>query len=135
MLLLIVAAALLSFPVGEFQDAGVIPGAGNVAFDVSPTLPDDAGVGAFLRALVGYMAAPTALQVVMWLANLVVTGALFLRPSTRAAPARPASDSRGTFRFDCVATPLGDAANRSHVPVARCVAAELAVGSHQRPCD
>jgi high-affinity iron transporter len=86
-LLLVAAAGPLAFAVGEFQGASVIPAADNVAFDVNATLPDDADVGALLRALVGYTAAPTVLRVVVWLAYLVVTGALFLGPSTRAAPA------------------------------------------------
>jgi high-affinity iron transporter len=93
-LLLVAAAGALAFAGGAFQEASVIPAADDVAFDVSATLPEDADVGALLRALVGYTAAPTVLRVVVWLAYRVVTAALFLHPSTRAAPARRASDAQ-----------------------------------------
>jgi high-affinity iron transporter len=79
-LILIVAAGLFAFAVGEFQEAGVIPGWAAVAFDVSRTLPDDSGVGAVLRALLGYNAAPSWLQVAAWAGYLAVAGALFTRP-------------------------------------------------------
>jgi high-affinity iron transporter len=101
-LILVVAAGLLAFCVGEFQEAGVLPVLSGVAFDISRTLPDDAGVGAVLRALLGYTAAPSWLQVASWVGYLVVTGTLFARPmkprggsgSPRAAAAPASSASR-----------------------------------------
>jgi high-affinity iron transporter len=79
-LILIVAAGLLAFSVGEFQEAGVLPGISAVAYDISRSLPDDAGIGAVLRALLGYTAAPSWLQVASWAGYLAVTAVLFTRP-------------------------------------------------------
>jgi high-affinity iron transporter len=88
-LILIVAAGLLAFAVGEFQEAGVLPGWSSIAFDISHTLSDESGIGAVLRALVGYNAAPTVLQVASWIGAIVVSGVLFLRPPAAVRPGRP----------------------------------------------
>jgi len=84
-ILIIVAAGLFAFAVHELQEAGWLPLLEQTAFDVSPTLPDDSGIGAVLRGLVGYNADPTVLEVVAWLGYLVVVGALYLRPVTSVA--------------------------------------------------
>jgi high-affinity iron transporter len=80
--LIVIAAGLFAYSIHELQEAGWFPVLESHAFDLSATLPDDAGVGAVLRGLVGYNADPTVLEVVSWLAYLVVIGALYLRPVT-----------------------------------------------------
>lgn len=89
LLLIIVAAGLFAFGLHELQEAGWLPFLETHAFDISSTLPDDAGVGAILRGLLGYHADPTWLEVVGWVAYLAVVGGLFLR-----TPAPPGSKSR-----------------------------------------
>lgn len=89
-LILIVAAGLFAFSVHELQEAGYLPFLTGTAFDVSSTLPDDAGVGALLRALIGYQANPTWLEVVAWVGYVAVTATLYLRPS-RPAPVEPSA--------------------------------------------
>jgi high-affinity iron transporter len=84
-LILIVAAGLFTFSVHELQEAGWFPFLEGTAFDVSSTFPDASGVGGLLRAVIGYQADPTWLEVVSWLGYMVVTGFLYLRPS---APVR-----------------------------------------------
>jgi high-affinity iron transporter len=88
-ILVVVAAGLFAYAVHELQEAGWFPMLDSVAFDLSSWLPDDSGVGAVLRGLVGYNADPTALEVLAWMAYFVVTGALFFRPHrvTSVAPA------------------------------------------------
>jgi high-affinity iron transporter len=88
-ILVVVAAGLFAYAVHELQEAGWFPILDSVAFDLSSWLPDDSGVGAVLRGLVGYNADPTVLEVLAWMAYLVVTGALFFRPHriTSVAPA------------------------------------------------
>ena len=86
-ILVVVAAGLFAYSVHELQEAGWLPFLESPAFDLSATLPDDEGIGAVLRGLVGYNADPGVLEVVAWLAYLVVVGTLYLRP-TQPLPSR-----------------------------------------------
>ncbi len=81
MLLVVVAAGLFAFSLHELQEAGWLPFLTATAFDVSTTLPDDTGIGAVLRGLLGYNADPAWLEIVAWLVYLSVIGSLFLRPA------------------------------------------------------
>jgi high-affinity iron transporter len=90
-ILVVVAAGLFAYGLHELQEAGWFPFLTATAYDVSASLPDDAGVGAILRGLVGYNADPTWLEVVGWAGYLIVVGGLYLRPATVAAPARAAT--------------------------------------------
>jgi high-affinity iron transporter len=90
-LLMVVAAGLLADGVQNLQELGVLPGGSMTLFNVSGSLPDDTGVGDVLHGLVGYSAAPTALQVAIWAAFLAIGLTLFLRPKRRPAPRPPAS--------------------------------------------
>ena len=92
-LILIVAAGLFAFSVHELQEAGALPFLEAIAYDVSGTLSDENGLGSVLRALFGYQADPTWLEVLGWIGYLTVTGFFFLRPAVPAtsadrAPAR-----------------------------------------------
>ncbi|MCD6020578.1 MAG: iron transporter [Actinomycetia bacterium] len=89
LILIVVAAGLFAYSLHELQEAGWLPVLEAHAFDLSTSLPDDAGVGAILRGLVGYNADPTWLEVVGWAAYLLVVGGLFLR-----GPALPGTKSR-----------------------------------------
>jgi high-affinity iron transporter len=86
-ILVVVAAGLFAYSVHELQEAGWLPFLDSPAFDLSATFPDDEGVGAVLRGLVGYNADPGVLEVVAWAAYLVVVGTLYLRP-TQPLPSR-----------------------------------------------
>jgi high-affinity iron transporter len=90
-LLMVVAAGLLADVVQNLQALGVLPGGSMTLWDMSRTLPDNAGIGDVLHGLLGYSAAPTALQAVVWAAFLGVGLMLFLRPARR--PAVPPSAS------------------------------------------
>ena len=90
LILIVVAAGLFAYSLHELQEAGWLPVLEAHAFDLSASLPDDAGAGAILRGLVGYNADPTWLEVVGWAAYLVVVGGLFLgrsvQPGTKSRP-------------------------------------------------
>ncbi len=90
-LLMVVAAGLLADAVQNLQELGVLPGGSMTVFNVSGSLPDDTGVGDVLHGLIGYSAAPSALQVAIWAVFLAVGLTLFLRPQRRPAPRPPAS--------------------------------------------
>jgi high-affinity iron transporter len=96
-LILVVAAGLFAFSIHELQEAGLLAFLEGTAFDVSNTLPDDSGLGGFLRALIGYNADPTVLEVVAWLGYLLVTGFFFFRPApVKAAAGAPVAASNGS---------------------------------------
>jgi high-affinity iron transporter len=97
--LIVVAAGLFAFSLHELQEAGLLPILEAHAFDISSSLPDDTGLGAILRGLVGYNANPTWLEVAGWLGYLVVVGGLFLRQPAPIPPkSRPEHEtsSRGS---------------------------------------
>jgi high-affinity iron transporter len=79
-ILIVVAAGLFAFSMHELQEAGWLPFLTGTAFDISSTLPDDSGIGAILRGLVGYNADPTYLEVIAWAGYVLVTGFLYFRP-------------------------------------------------------
>lgn len=92
--LVVVAAGLFAYSLHELQEAGWFPFLTATAFDLSATLPDDAGIGAILRGLIGYNADPTWLEVVGWLGYVLIVGGLYLRPATTVTPrSEPAAAS------------------------------------------
>jgi high-affinity iron transporter len=84
-LLVVIAAGLLSSAVHEFVEIGWITLGAQSAFDISRTLSNDAGAGLFLRALFGYSSTPEVVALAAWGSYLVVILSLYLRP----VPARP----------------------------------------------
>jgi high-affinity iron transporter len=89
--LVFIAAGLLSHGIGEFIEIGAL-GSGpwtSTAFDISGVLSDETGIGAFLRAIFGYSAAPAVLTVVAHVTYLVAVLALYLRPVRRPTTAPP----------------------------------------------
>ena len=89
--LIFIAAGLLSHGIGEFVEIGAL-GSGPwtaTAFDISSVLSDEEGVGAFLRAIFGYSAAPALLTLAAHVAYLVTVLVLYLRPVQRPTPTAP----------------------------------------------
>ena len=84
--LVFIAAGLLSHAVHELIEVGWITVLTGTAFDISAVLPEDAGIGLFLRALLGYSAAPEVLTLVVYIAYLVPVLYLYLRPVPVAPP-------------------------------------------------
>jgi len=100
LILIVVAAGLFAFSLHELQEAGWLRLLDAHAFDISSSVPDDAGAGAILRGLVGYHAHPTWLEVVGWAAYLVTVGGFFLRapklPGMKSRPEHETSPSAST---------------------------------------
>jgi high-affinity iron transporter len=93
--LLVVAAGLLANAVQNLQELGALPGAGQALWDTGRVLPDESALGDVLHGLVGYTAAPTALQFAAWLVFLGASRAALLGRSSRAAPRAPTQPARG----------------------------------------
>jgi high-affinity iron transporter len=83
--LILVAAGVLSYGIGAMQTVGWLPGLGSKAFDVSNGFDWSAWYGAIIQGVFNITPTPTVLQLVCWLAYIVIVLALFLRP-TRLAP-------------------------------------------------
>jgi high-affinity iron transporter len=93
MILIVVAAGVLSYGVHDLQEAGVLPGLYNLAFDVSNQVPESSWYGTLLKGTVNFTPNTTWLQAVAWLLYLVPTMTVFVlrtrtpRPTVPTAPA------------------------------------------------
>ncbi len=85
LLLILVAAGVLTYGVHELQEVGMLPGEENVAFDVSATIPADSWYGSVLRGVLGFRPVMTVLEVAVWASYVGITTWLFLRPARRTA--------------------------------------------------
>ena len=88
------AAGLLSYSVHEFVELGFFPAIIAPAYDLSATLPHDSGLGAALRALVGYSATPELSALVLQLGYLLIGLVFYLRPLRPADQHRPVAQQR-----------------------------------------
>jgi high-affinity iron transporter len=98
--LVVVAAGVLTYGIGELQEIGWLPGGDAIAFDVSGALGPDSFAGTLLRGVLNIHPVTSWLQAIGWLAYLIPVMYLFLRPvpAPRQVPQRtpqqPATISR-----------------------------------------
>jgi len=87
--LVVVAAGVLSYGLHDLQEAGILPGLGSLAFDVSAAVPPDSWYGTLLRGTVNFTPETTWLQAAAWVAYVAVVGREYARRvwPRRAAPA------------------------------------------------
>jgi high-affinity iron transporter len=93
MILIVVAAGVLSYGVHDLQEAGVLPGLYNLAFDVSKQVPESSWYGTLLKGTVNFSPNTTWLQAVAWLLYLIPTMTVFVlrtRTPRTTAPTAPA---------------------------------------------
>ena len=86
-LLILFAAGLLAHGIHEFQEAGVFPVVREEVWNINPVLNEEEGIGAFLKALLGYNGNPELLEVLFYFGYLVATVAFFFR-TEEPRPAR-----------------------------------------------
>ena len=77
--LIIVAAGVLSYGVHDLQEAGILPGLNNLAFDVSAQIPPGSWYGTLLKGTVNFSPATTWLELVVWWAYVLPTMTLYIR--------------------------------------------------------
>ncbi|MFK4064293.1 FTR1 family protein [Streptomyces sp. NPDC029674] len=93
--LIVVAAGFLAHGVGALQEAGLLGGSRNAAFDISGAVPPDSWYGALLAGTLSFRPDPTALQVAVW--SLYAIPALAVLSRVSRAPS-PGSNSRAYDR-------------------------------------
>jgi high-affinity iron transporter len=92
--LVIVAGGVLAYGIHDLQEAGVLSGVNNLAFDVSSTIRPGTWVATLLKGTINFSPATTWLQAIAWVLYVVPVMACFVhlvrrRPSTTATPNRP----------------------------------------------
>jgi high-affinity iron transporter len=97
-LLIVVAAGILAYGIHDLQEAGVLPGLNNLAFDVSAAIPPDSWYGTLLKGIFNFSPNTTWLQAVAWVLYVGIVLTLFLRPvrvpSAPPSTATPAARTR-----------------------------------------
>ncbi len=90
-ILIVVAAGVLGYGLHDLQEARVLPGLNNLAFDVSGAIPPDSFVGTLLKGTLNFSPATTWLQAVAWVIYVAVTMTVFFRVIRRSSrPSAPA---------------------------------------------
>ncbi len=91
-LLILFAAGLVTHGVHELQEAGIVPTVIEHVWDLNPPLNPDGSypllheqghIGSFLRALFGYSASPSLVEVLSYVAYLALVGSLWRRPGRK----------------------------------------------------
>jgi high-affinity iron transporter len=86
--LIIVAAGVLSYGIHEWQEAGLLPGDADKAFNVSAAIPADSWYGVILRGTIGFTPEMSWLQVAGWIGFAAIVLTLFLRQMKAKTPAK-----------------------------------------------
>ncbi len=81
--LILVAGGVLSYGVHDLQEAGVLPGLNNLAFDVSDTIEPGSWYATLLKGIFNFSPATTWLEAAAWVLYVVPVMFLFLRSVRR----------------------------------------------------
>jgi high-affinity iron transporter len=95
-LLILVAAGIFKYAVHDFQEAGLLPGIGNIAYHAGGVLDPSAWYTALLTGMFNITPEPTVLEVIAWAAYGVPVLVLFLWPAGKAKPSVAAAQPEAT---------------------------------------
>ena len=107
--LVVVAAGVLAYGVHDLQEAGLLPGEDDLAFDLTGTISPTSIGATLVRGVLNLSPAMSWLSVLAWVAYLVPVMVLFFRPQSRPA-ATPATTT---------GTPADSRSVTTSVPTAR----------------
>jgi len=103
--LIVVAAGVLAYGVHDLQEAGILPGLGSLAFDVSSVIPPASWYGTLLRGTINFSPATTWLQAIVWTLYVVPVLTVFVR---RIRSQRPTNSTTTPARV--TPTPVSEGA-------------------------
>ena len=96
--LIVVAAGVLAYGIHDLQEAGILPGLDNIAFDVTSVIVPGSIVATLLKGILNISPSMTVLETVAWFAYLVPVMFLYFRaakpvvvPATEAERAAAAA--------------------------------------------
>jgi high-affinity iron transporter len=92
-LLIFVAAGIFKYGIHDFQEAGVLGGGDNLAFDITGVLDPASWYGAAISGMFNITGAPSVLETIAYVAYLVPVLLVFLwparKPAVTTAPSKP----------------------------------------------
>ncbi|HET9001003.1 MAG TPA: iron uptake transporter permease EfeU [bacterium] len=98
LLLLLVGAGLFVRGIGELQEAGLVPPLVPHMWNTGAAVPETSTMGSLLQAVLGYISAPSLLQVVLYLSYLAIVGWRYFTPVRRSALVGSAEGATGPAR-------------------------------------
>ncbi|MFJ2297334.1 iron uptake transporter permease EfeU [Oerskovia paurometabola] len=105
--LIVVAAGVLAYGVHDLQEAGILPGLHNLAFDVSAQIPPSSWYGTVLKGVFNFSPATTWLELAAWWLYLVPTLFFFVRTVWFSAP-RTSAPAQASTPAPAITTPGGN---------------------------
>ena len=93
-MILLLAAGMAAQGAAFLEQGDVLPALGNNVWDTSFLLADDSVLGRVLHALVGYVASPDGIQILFYVATLVVIGMLMRLAGRIDPPAKVKTQMR-----------------------------------------
>ncbi|WP_084506864.1 iron uptake transporter permease EfeU [Nocardia violaceofusca] len=94
--LIVIAAGVLSYGLGDLQDANILPGRHWVAFDLSAHIDPNSWWVSIITGITELTPRMTVLQVVAWVVYLAVVIPLFIRAGRQAPAKAPAKAAPAT---------------------------------------
>ncbi len=102
--LIVIAAGVLSYGLGDLQDAGILPGRHWVAFDLSAHIDPNSWWVSIITGITELTPRMTVLQVVAWVVYLAVVIPLFVRAGRQAPAKAPAKAAQPAAAAPVTAT-------------------------------
>jgi high-affinity iron transporter len=112
--LILVAAGVLAYGIGDLQEASVIPGWGEPAWSLTGIVPPGSPIDTVLGGIFNFTPEPTWAQVIGWLAYVAVVVSLYLAMLQRRR--RPAGTAPATASGSAPAAPAPGSAAAAPAP-------------------
>jgi len=88
LLLMVVAAGVLTYGIHEFQELGWLPGLNAIAYDFSNSIDPAGFVATLLKGLLSLRTSMSWLELFAYVSYIVIVAAIFLRPTRATNPTK-----------------------------------------------